>query len=359
MKAGLFLTGACNLACNYCYASRCPPKPMSRETLHQSLAFLRAWAWDGLGLTLIGGEPLLCPELVQEAVRICTGWEDTPVALAIATNGTLLDDPVLELCRAHQIQLYLSLDGVREAHDRHRCVGAGQGSFDQVLAQVPAVLRAVPSAQSCGVITPETAGCLGDSVEFLDSLGFRKISLGLDYSAPWCRQDLDALERQYRRAAEYYLRAHREGRELHLSFLDDHIRTWASGGTAVSPCCEMADRMLAIGPSGRLYPCLQFVDRDDGTSAIGDVRAGIDDQARCRVLCHDDQPRATCQACTLESRCFHWCGCSNWRATGNRHQPPAMLCEHERMLIPIADAVAEALYAEGNPIFLRKFYGPE
>jgi len=126
MKAGLFLTGECNLACDYCYAVNCPPRAMTSEVLAQSLAFLHAQAGGELGLTLIGGEPLLCPEAVREVIREVSTWEDTRLGLALATNGTLLDAAMLELCREHAIQIYLSLDGTREAHDRHRRSAAGR-----------------------------------------------------------------------------------------------------------------------------------------------------------------------------------------------------------------------------------------
>ena len=86
MKAGLFLTGACNLACNYCYASRCPPKPMSLETLHQSLAFLRERARGGLGLTLIGGEPLLCGSGSCWAARYSTPGDRDAAACGLQTS---------------------------------------------------------------------------------------------------------------------------------------------------------------------------------------------------------------------------------------------------------------------------------
>ncbi|WP_005035987.1 radical SAM protein [Holophaga foetida] len=357
MKAALFLSGSCNLACSYCYASQCPKAPIGPDTLHQSLAFLKARAQGTLALTLIGGEPLLFPDLVREIVRVCRSWDTPRTHIAITTNGTHLSEALLDHFQAEDVEVYLSLDGDQEAHDTHRKTPQGQGSYAEVLRWVPKLLAHHPKAQVSSVITPQTAGRLADSVASLLSLGFRDLSMGLDYAGAWSLESLDILEAQYHQVAEHYIRDHRAGQAYHLSFLDDHILTWTSGGTARSACCDLGDQILAIGPSGRLYPCLQFVGADDGQQAIGDVWRGLDPKARCRVLCQA-KPQLPCGDCTLKLRCFRWCGCTNWRATGNLHQPPAILCEHERRIIPLADRVAERLYAERNPSFIQKFYAP-
>ena len=37
---------------------------------------------------------------------------------------------------------------------------------------------------------------------------------------------------------------------------------------------------------------------------------------------------------------------------------PAVLCEYERMLHPIADRLAARLYKARNPMFLQRHYNP-
>ena len=34
------------------------------------------------------------------------------------------------------------------------------------------------------------------------------------------------------------------------------------------------------------------------------------------------------------------------------------ICEHERFLIPLADSLAERLYAERNAMFIQRHYNP-
>lgn len=66
--------------------------------------------------------------------------------------------------------------------------------------------------------------------------------------------------------------------------------------------------------------------------------------------------KTSCLGCDLNGRCATFCGCINWRATGKLHTIPPIICEHERMLIPIVDALANKLWKKQIPLFKRKFY---
>ena len=89
---------------------------------------------------------------------------------------------------------------------------------------------------------------------------------------------------------------------------------------------------------------------------MGDVVAGIDEAARARIAARADVEEEGCRTCAVAGRCNHTCGCLNWQATGDLGRVSAVLCRHERMLMPIADHVGEVLYAERDPHFLHKHY---
>ncbi|HEY3322781.1 MAG TPA: radical SAM protein [Planctomycetota bacterium] len=359
MKAALFLTGQCNLRCSYCFASECPSTCISHQALEQSVRFLRTRADDGLSITIFGGEPLLRRDLVDELIALCFAPGASEITLAIATNGTLLDQRFLDICRQRNIRMFLSLDGVREAHDVTRRQVSGLGSFDMVVEKVPRILSALPYAVAVAVITPQTAALVSESIEFLFSLGFRYVLMTPDFNGAWRRTDLAILRSEYLRAAELYKARLRRGEKTYLSLFDEWIKTRTAEKNTPENCCDLANTTVAIGPSGRIYPCVQFVGRDNGTNAIGDVATGMDETARRRLVCLNHSPRDGCEGCALDGRCFNWCGCVNWRGTGRINQVPAFVCEHERMLLPIADSIGDELFSERNELFLRKFYDSE
>ncbi|MDD3959983.1 MAG: hypothetical protein PHF65_07300 [Oscillospiraceae bacterium] len=48
--------------------------------------------------------------------------------------------------------------------------------------------------------------------------------------------------------------------------------------------------------------------------------------------------------------------CLNKQATGDFRKASPVLCAHERILLPIADALAEELYKKRSGIFIQKQY---
>ena len=64
----------------------------------------------------------------------------------------------------------------------------------------------------------------------------------------------------------------------------------------------------------------------------------------------------TCAQCKLRDRCMNFCGCSNAFGSGDAATPGAFLCQAEQIHARVADRLAKALFWEGNPTFLAKFY---
>jgi uncharacterized protein len=96
----------------------------------------------GLGtaqVVLHGGEPLLAgptklrrvaAELRSALGGICR------LDLRIQTNGVLLDEEFCELFAEHDITVGISIDGDRDANDRHRRYADGRTSYDQVIGAI-------------------------------------------------------------------------------------------------------------------------------------------------------------------------------------------------------------------------------
>jgi uncharacterized protein len=90
---------------------------------------------DAIRAYLHGGEPLLAgkAEIAYTATSIRAAVPDgTKVDFRLQTNGTLLTAEVLDVLLGHDIRVGVSLDGDRNAHDRHRRDRRGQGSYDRV-----------------------------------------------------------------------------------------------------------------------------------------------------------------------------------------------------------------------------------
>jgi uncharacterized protein len=137
----------CNLACDYCYVYtmadqtwRDRPLIMPRETWLATAARMREHAdahdLPGMRLVLHGGEPLLAgwERLAELIADFRAAFDDSGRHLDIRmqTNGMLLDDGLLELCRQHGLRVGVSLDGPPEQNDLRRRTADGRGSFAAV-----------------------------------------------------------------------------------------------------------------------------------------------------------------------------------------------------------------------------------
>jgi uncharacterized protein len=134
----------CNLSCSYCYvyemadqAWRHMPKRMSRGVAQKAVERIAEHAREhsvaSVDIIFHGGEPLLAGAkwLADLAETLCA-WVPAQVNMALQTNGTLLDRPMLETLKSLHVQVGVSLDGDTEATGRHRRYTNGRNSFDAV-----------------------------------------------------------------------------------------------------------------------------------------------------------------------------------------------------------------------------------
>ncbi|MBX6423514.1 12,18-didecarboxysiroheme deacetylase [Thermosulfurimonas sp. F29] len=125
------VTKRCNLRCVHCYASADPSPHPDELTTREGLALLEDLAQFGCPVVLFsGGEPLMRPDildLIKKAV-------DLGMRAVLSTNGVLIDRALArELKKLGLSYVGISMDGLREVHDRFRGV---KGAFDKAMEAV-------------------------------------------------------------------------------------------------------------------------------------------------------------------------------------------------------------------------------
>ena len=91
---------------------------------------------------------------------------------------------------------------------------------------------------------------------------------------------------------------------------------------------------------------------------LGDIKSGFDAAAQADILCCSEADKPECGGCALKPRCISWCACINWQTTGHVNRASPIVCEHDRMLMPIVDRVANRLWKRRSPLFIHKHYNP-
>jgi uncharacterized protein len=148
----LKVTSRCNIDCSYCYVYhqgdtswQRMPKHMSLVTVDGVLTQLATLYEDQqhpFAVVLHGGEPLLLPRNILEALLQGLA-ECLPAACsrAIQTNGTLIDDDLLELCLRTNTTLSVSLDGPADVNDAFRIAFSGEGTYARAAAGIDRIRR--------------------------------------------------------------------------------------------------------------------------------------------------------------------------------------------------------------------------
>jgi uncharacterized protein len=147
----ILLTMACNLRCVYCYeaAGISSNEFLSDETRNNIFEFIKsqteARRSKHVALWLFGGEPLLNFEnnidFLDKTQKYCTE-NDLQFSTYIVTNGTLINQDILETLVKYNCQyIQITLDGLKEIHDKRRIDSKGKGSFDETLKGIKLVVK--------------------------------------------------------------------------------------------------------------------------------------------------------------------------------------------------------------------------
>jgi uncharacterized protein len=357
----LSLTHNCNLRCIYCYAGDKKSSRMDEKTGKKTLDFLANQTEKVVTITFFGGEPLLEYEMIKVLVNYADeNWKDR-FAFRISTNGTKLTREMLEFFAKHKIFFTLSLDGNKDQHDRSRPDAAGNGSYDKIVSKLDDILKFNPYTLAVSVIHPDTVGSVASGAKEIFKLGFRYLLQSLDYSADWKDSHIAVLKKQYLELSEYYYKKIMDDKKIYYSPFDERIKTWAQKPYELGDLCDIGNTQIAIAPSGNIYPCVQFIGEDSEKSqlnSMGNVFDGFNDKRRTYFVEQNYSERKECVGCALLGRCSNYCGCVNWKSTGEINKVPPIICEHERMLMPIADKLGNRLWKKNSQLFKKKFYDP-
>ena len=360
MRLTLFLDHACDLRCTYCYNGRKFRKPMPLATARGAIDLV----FDG-GLPLkqvgfFGGEPLLHLDRIKAItgyVRERTADAPEPPELVVTTNATMLDAETAAWLREENFFVGISLDGTPDAQDGCRRRADGGSSYAAVAAGARNAIEGGVRCKAVAVVDPANVRLLGDSFTHLLELGFRSVSMNINYEADWDDAARAAFEEALAGLRDAYVGAYRRNIGFRLNVLDSKIVTHLKGGYAKSDRCDFGCAELAVAPSGNLYPCDRLIGQDDRPElVIGTVTGGVDVARRDALIRSKNAVLEDCADCEGISRCMHWCGCVNYAMTGQVGEVSGLLCWFERQLMACADEAANTLFGEKNPAFLERFY---
>ena len=244
----LFVTGACNLRCKYCYARDIPRDPLPLSIASRALDRAAA-AQKRFHVQLTGGEPTLSPKTI-EAIAAAIRARRLNATIGLQTNGILIDNALIDLLVRYRIEVGVSLDGIEAVHDAQR------GRFKETLRgltrlmnrNIPCLITTVVTAASAlhlEKLVLLLAGFPNVRGMALDLLTVRKAAVE-NRVAPVSERQLAAALDKTRRALAFV------NRNRSMPFAVRELDT-----PQPFECHALRGESLAVLPDGRLFPCSQ------------------------------------------------------------------------------------------------------
>ncbi|NMB12871.1 MAG: thioether cross-link-forming SCIFF peptide maturase [Firmicutes bacterium] len=330
----------CNLRCRYCFAGTGTfggeRLNMRSATALRAIDFLLANS-DGrerVEVDFFGGEPLLNLPVVKEAVAYGQRRADAEgkeIRFTLTTNGLLLDEETAGYLNEKMFNLVLSLDGRPTVNDYMRVALDGESVYDAVLPWLRrvAALRQTRQYYVRGTYTAYNKDFFQD-VRHLVEAGFDRVSVEPVVAEPHRSyalhlEDLPELFQQYDQLAEYYCEMYPtdnrfEFYHFNLSLLEGQCLSKRLTG------CGAGTEYLAITPDGDVYPCHQFVGREQyRMGSLGD--ASLDKEIQELFRTSHVLNKAVCRQCWARFFCSGGCHANAVSANGDIKQPDTLSCQ--------------------------------
>lgn len=346
----------CNLRCKYCFADEGEYNGhkgvMSADTAKKAIDYVikRSGPRKNIEIDLFGGEPTMIMDTVKEIIQYARDneakWKKN-IRFTMTTNATLLTDDMMDYMDKEMGNIILSLDGRKEVNDRVRIKVDGSGSYDDILPNIKKMISKRTKGKTYyvrGTFTRENTDFYNDVVAMLNE-GFREISIEpvvLEDGHPLSlrEEDLPTIFDNYDKLYNEMLRRKKEGDE----FTFYHFNIDIQGGPCVYKRisgCGAGFEYVAITPQGEVYPCHQFVGREE--YKLGSVYDDTFDKELSKKFkkAHIyNKPK--CKECWARFYCSGGCQANNVNFNGDMTIPYEVGCKMQKKRIECAIALKAA-----------------
>ncbi|MGA1794015.1 MAG: radical SAM protein [Thermoplasmatota archaeon] len=246
------ITNRCNLRCLTCYNQPLDhgKDSIGTEEIERLLDSLGDRIKEGATFAILGGEPLIVPELTLKACRIAKDRGMVPI---ISTNGTLVTKEIARELRRNDVELQVSLDGATAGtNDRIR----GAGTFEKVRKNFAVLVKNKVHTILSMVVCQENFHELGEFMELSRKWGasevrfipMKRIGLGETGSLT-----PPSLEMMVKAGAE----ALKKDRKIRRKLLRDYFSILAYQCTVCMKreSCGVGIKTVFMDADGSLYPC--------------------------------------------------------------------------------------------------------
>lgn len=350
----MLLTNDCNLACSYCFESNkgkdYMPKEMALDILKATYNVVDPMAGI-FTLNMFGGEPLMNWETFK-AVCDYVLENNLKIRITATTNLTLLTDEMIDYIDELSIPILVSVDGIKEVHDKHRC-----NSFDKVIENMKKLIDRDLGylIEARMTVAPDTAKYMYESVKMLVDLGINNIANVPASDLDWDAQSIQDYKDNYEKILDMYidiLNDETNKRNISLYKVDQALNLALEPIKEDTSMCNIGNpRWVIVDWKGDIWPCPDYPTTDNVdliAGKIGNFYTGVDET---KV---DPKPMVAtyelerCKGCEAISICKSGCPYENYTKNGKFNEPTIGYCTLQKAFVEIIKAYQDKLLEATN-----------
>ena len=350
----MLLTNDCNLACSYCFESNkgkdYMPKEMALDILKATYNQVDPMAGI-FTLNMFGGEPLMNWETFK-AVCDYVLENNLKIRITATTNLTLLTDEMIDYIDELSIPVLVSVDGIKEVHDKHRC-----NSFDKVIENMKKLIDRDLGylIEARMTVAPDTAKYMYESVKMLVDLGINNIANVPASDLEWDAQSIQDYKDNYEKILDMYidiLNDETNKRNISLYKVDQALNLALEPIKEDTSMCNIGNpRWVIVDWKGDIWPCPDYPTTDNVdliAGKIGNFYTGVDET---KV---DPKPMVAtyelerCKGCEAISICKSGCPYENYTKNGKFNEPTIGYCTLQKAFVEIIKAYQDKLLEATN-----------
>jgi uncharacterized protein len=346
---------ACNLACDYCYYSRCSGKPdninrIKDEVLEKFIKEYMAIKRGAVPFVWQGGEPLLAGlDFFKKVVKLQAHYapSNTIISNSIQTNATLINEEWATFFKEYRFLVGVSLDGPKELNDARRITGSGKGSFNSVMRGINHLRNAGVEFNILTVLHENNIKHATQLMNFYKEEGFTHIQFipCMDFLA----QDINKAGKYLITPKEYgdflceaFDIWYNDGKpEMSIRFFDNMLAVYLNQQPHICTNQATCPTTLVFEQNGDAYPCDFFIHPSYklGNISTDSLESLINNEKMGKFLEMKPSLPDACKSCEYLSLCHG--GCPRNRINDNNIVDVDYFCSsfkqiyryaHERMV---------------------------